>query len=127
MRRWLAPLVVAGLAYATIGIGIASLTPTGASGRAFRWAAWILSAIVFAAHITSEQRRHDHPRLQITALRAAAAAALGAFLLAASANIHRHPASTDSRLVLALAIWPAATMIAAFPVALMLAAVVRKR
>jgi hypothetical protein len=53
----------------------------------WRLLAWVVSLVVFAAHIGHEQFRFGH-RPRTTAWHAAAAVGLGAFGLAAAAGVH---------------------------------------
>lgn len=124
--RSLRPLLLAGAAYVVIGVATAAFAAGAASHRvvvAWRLAAWGLSAALFLEHIGFEHARlRTRPRT--TAWRAALAAALGAFGLAAAANVHALHTGSGSRalLHLALAIWPAATFVPAFLVAWVVAA-----
>jgi hypothetical protein len=71
--------------------------------------------VAFAIHIGLEHFRLRHsPRR--TALHASVAVALGAFALAAAANIHARTAGTGNHglLALALVIWPILTGVPAF-------------
>jgi hypothetical protein len=121
-------VVAAGIAYAAIGIGFAALGAIAHDGFPSRWAAWLVSAIVFGCHVLYEQRRlRDRPSLYVTALRVAGAAALGALVVAISASFHHTTSAENARRALALVIWPVAMMILAFPAALALATIVRKR
>jgi hypothetical protein len=89
----------------------------------WRLAAWLTCAVAFAIHIGVEHfRLRSSPRT--TALHASASVALGAFGIAAAANIHALTAGTGDRrrLALALAIWPIMTGVPAFVVALVAAA-----
>lgn len=83
--RWPAAALLAGLLYLVIGLGTAELARRY-GGVVWRWAAWAVSAVVFAAHIAFELRRlrSAPPR---AAFHAALAVALGAFGLAAAATI----------------------------------------
>lgn len=89
----------------------------------WRWAAWIVSAVAFGAHIVYEQIRL-RSSLRVTALRVSMAAGLGAFGLAVAANVHAQTASQRQHslaLALSLAIWPIMTALPAFVVALVAA------
>ncbi len=103
----LAYVLLFGVVYLVIGVWFPN--PPASNPRQFVWriAAWILCAVVFAMHIGLEHfRLGNTPRR--TALRAAAAVALGAFGVAVSANIHALTAKTGNHgsLALALVIWP---------------------
>ena len=127
MPRWLSAVLVAAIAYVAIGLGFSALSASAADGRPYRWAAWLVSAIVFGGHVTYEQRRpRDPPPLYATALRVAGAAALAALFVAISATVHHTTPAENSRRALALVIWPAAMMIIAFPTAFVLAAIVHR-
>lgn len=109
--------------YLVAGILFGSLAGQAASPEmrvAWRWAAWLVSAIAFGAHIAYEQvRLGSSPR--ITALHVALAAGLGAFGLAVAANLHARSVSPERHsriLMLSLAIWPVMTALPAFLVAL---------
>lgn len=112
--------------YATAGIVFGRLAGQAATPQervGWRWAAWIVSAVAFGAHIVYEQIRvRSSPR--ITALRVASAAGLGAFGLAVAANVHAQTVSQREHslaLALSLAIWPVITALPAFVVALVAA------
>jgi len=94
----------------------------------WRWAAWIVSAVAFGAHIIYEQVRL-RSSARITALRVASAAGLGAFALAVAANVHAQTTSQHEHslsLALSLAIWPVMTALPAFVVALLAATLVAR-
>jgi len=120
-------MVLLGVFYCVVGLVSGSLAGRAASHQAlvaWRWAAWVISAIAFGAHIVYEQvRLHTSPR--ITALHVSCAAGLGAFGLAVAANIHGltvSPGRPSLLMVLSLVIWPVMTAVAAFVVALVAAA-----
>jgi hypothetical protein len=117
-----APAAVAAFLVATVYlvVGVAFPNPPASNPTQFVWrlAAWVICAAAFAAHIGFEHLRlRNAPRS--TALHAAVSVALGAFALAASANIHARTAGTGNRdlLALALVIWPIMTAVPAFVVA----------
>ena len=129
-RNWIRAAILAGLVYLAAGILFGALAGAAASAQmrtAWRLAAWLASAIAFAAHI-----RYDSFRLRntpvATASHAAAGAALGAFALAVAANIHAMSVASANRrlLTIALAAWPVLTAIPAFLVALAAAAVLAR-
>jgi hypothetical protein len=119
-------VLLLGVAYLVAGIVFGALAGQAAShqGRvAWRWAAWVVSAAVFGAHIGYEQLRL-RSSARMTALHVSSAAALGAFGLAVAANVHAQTVSPHQHsllLVLSLAIWPALTALPAFIVALVAA------
>jgi hypothetical protein len=95
----------------------------------WRLTAWLASVVVFAVNIW-----YDHFRLRSsafsTALRTSLAVVLGAFVLAAGANLQSlwATASNHRSLALALVIWPIVAGVPAFVVALVVGAwLVRRR
>jgi len=119
-------ILLVGFVYLGAGIvfgALAGRAPSMQERVAWRWAAWAVSAIVFGAHIIYEQVwLGSTPR--ITALRVSLAAGLGAFGLAAAANLHTMSVSPDKHsllLGLSLVIWPIITALPAFVVALVAA------
>jgi hypothetical protein len=118
--------MVAGTAYLLAGVVFGELAGRATSMQermGWRWAAWAVSAIAFGIHIAYGQLRlRNRPRR--TAFHAALGAAIGAFGLAAMANIHSLSVSPDKHstlLVLSLVIWPVLTALPAFVVALVAA------
>jgi len=121
-------VLLLGIFYCAVGLVFGILAGQAASTEmriAWRRAAWVVSAIAFAAHLVYDQvRLRGLPR--VTALRVSSAAALGAFGLAVAANIHARSVAPDQRspiLLLSLAIWPVMTAVPAFVVALVSAMV----
>ena len=117
-QSWVGTAVLLGIAYALIGIVFAV---PATHVQAWRLAAWLASAIGFAAHIAYERfRLHGSPGS--SALHVASAVALGAFGLAVGANIHSLSTGSTTQhrqlLLLSLAIWPVMTALPAFFVAL---------
>jgi hypothetical protein len=112
--------VVLGIGYALVGI-LFALPATHA--QAWRWAAWIVSAIGYAAHLAYERFRLRNAPVS-AALHVALAAAIGAFGLAVGANIHALAIGSTGHhrqlLLLALGIWPVITALPAFLVALII-------
>ena len=122
---WFAWAVAAGTLYLIIGVGFAPLSVP--SVFFWRLAAWMVSAVVYAAHIGYEHFRiRSSPRS--TALHVAFGAAIGAFGLAAVANVHSLLTGTGNlRLLrLALLIWPLITGVPAYVVAFVLTAVLAR-
>jgi vacuolar-type H+-ATPase subunit I/STV1 len=129
-RNWIRSAILVGLVYLVAGIVFGALAGAAASSQmrtAWRLAAWLASAIAFAAHI-----RYDYVRLQnrpvVTASHAAAAVAFGAFALAVAANIHAMSVASANRRLLAIALvaWPVLAAIPAFLVALAATAVLAR-
>ena len=120
------PVLLLGVAYCAVGIVSGELAGRASSHQLLlvsRWAAWVVSALLFGAHLVYEQvRLRSSPR--IAALHVSSAAALGAFGLAVAANVHAQtlPAHRPPLLlVLSLVIWPVMTALPAFVVALVAA------
>jgi len=121
-RRWSAGAFLAGTVYVVIGLGFARL----AAPSVFFWrlSAWVVSAVIYVAHITYEHfRLRNSPR--ITALHVALGAAVGAFGLAAAATVRSLLTGTGNPRLLriALLVWPVITGVPAFVVALVLSSV----
>ncbi len=110
--------VLLGIGYAVVGIVFA--VPV-THVRAWRLAAWVLSAAGYAAHIAYERFRLQNSPGR-AALHVAFAVALGAFGLAVGANIHSLSTGSTNQhrqlLLLSLGIWPVMTALPAFLVAL---------
>jgi hypothetical protein len=119
-------VLLLGALYCIVGILFGELAAQAVSPQmlaAWRWAAWVVSAAAFGTHIVYEQLRLRSSAM-ITAFHVALAAGLGAFGLAAAANIHAFtvsPHQPSLLLVLSLAIWPVMTALPAFVVALVAA------
>lgn len=121
---WVYVALLCGVTYLLIGRAFAAPTD---NVRVWRLAAWVVSGVVFAAHIWYEQfRLRSTPRT--TALHAASGAAIGSFALAVAGMIHSFlTTSTIQPLWLAaLVLWPAITAVPAFLVALVMAAVLAR-
>src|SRR4030095_14168670 len=110
-------------------VGVAFPNPPATDKMQFMWrlAAWLICAVAFAIHICLALFRFGNsPRR--TALETAAAVAIGAFGLAAAANIHSLIVGTGNQrlLALALVLWPLITGVPAFVVAFVAATVLAK-
>jgi hypothetical protein len=116
-QAWVRTAVFLGIGYALVGIVFA--VPV-THVRAWRLAAWVVSAIGYAAHIAYERFRLQNSPGS-AALHVALAVALGAFGLAVGANIHSLSAGSTNQhrqlLLLSLGIWPVITTLPAFLVA----------
>ena len=116
-QTWVLPALFLGVAYALVGI-VFAIPATHA--KAWRWAAWVVCGVGYAAHLAHERFRLHNPPGR-TALHLAFAAAVGAFGLAVGANIHSLSAPSTGQhrklLLLALGIWPVITALPAFLVA----------
>lgn len=125
-RIWLRVVLLIGALYCTIGIAFGAFAAWSSSNRmvvAWRVASFIVSLIAFAFHIGYEYFGLTNKPLTV-ALHASLAVALGAFLLAVSANVHSLGVDSSNRrlLAMALVIWPVMTGIPAFVVGLIAAA-----
>ena len=118
-KTWVRAALIVGALYALVGIGFALPAYHVKLGRL---AAWVVSAIAYAAHVCYEHfRLRNLPRS--AALHVASAVALGAFGLAVGANIHSLSLSSTNEhrhhlLLLSLGLWPVITAVPAFLVAL---------
>ena len=124
-KPWIRTALLVGVVYFVVGRVFA--LPSGhVSG--WRVAAWVVSAAVAAAHIGYEHFRLNNSA-RVTALHAAMAVALGAFLLAVAATVHAVMAPSHApygRYLLALVAWPIFTALPACLVALAVAAVLAR-
>ena len=117
-KTWVRAALILGALYALVGIGFAL---PAYHVKLWRLAAWVVSAIAYAAHVCYERfRLRNSPRS--AALHVASAVAFGAFGLAVGANIHSLSLGSTSEhrrlLLLALGLWPVITAMPAFLVAL---------
>lgn len=125
--RWLRAVILVGIVYPVAGVTFAALPAASNQMRVtWRLAAWLISAVAFAAHIW-----YEHARLQSSprtiAWHVSLAVALGAFGLAVAANVHAQVTANHQRsILLALALWPVMTALPAFVVALASAAVLAR-
>jgi hypothetical protein len=117
-----------GVVYAVIGVGVAELAElSGTNPILWRRLAWLISAVAFAAHIAYDHfRQRRSPR--ITATHASIAAAIGAFGLALAANVHEWSTASRYRpsLVISLVAWPLLVLVPAFVAALIAASVLNR-
>jgi len=125
-KRWLSIAVFAGVLYlaATLISGALAGAAASTQMRTFwRLSAFVISAVVFAAHIAYEHFRLRNPA-RLTAWHASVAVAFGAFALAVAANIHDLVSASGyrPRMLVALPAWPLLTAVPAFVVALVVAA-----
>ena len=111
-RPWLRAALLVGAVYFVVGKLFA--LPTD-NVHAWRLAAWVVSAVAYAAHIG-----YEHFRVRSStgsmALHVAVAVAIGAAALAVAAMIHSLSTAAGFRPVwlLALVLWPAFTAIPAY-------------
>jgi len=128
-KPWIRAAIIVGVVYFVVGFVFSALDPFVSNQVHFIWrlAAWVASAAAYAAHIGYEHfRLNNSPPAK--ALHAAIAVALGAFLLALSANIHDLGSASGyrPRMLIALVAWPLLTAVPAFLVALAVAAVLAR-
>jgi hypothetical protein len=108
------------------GIIFAALAGGSSSNQmAIVWnrSAWLTSAIMFALHIRYEHVLLKNPPRKL-AMHVSLAVALGAFALAAAANVRALWSGSGNQrlLALALVLWPVLTALPAFVVAFLAAA-----
>ena len=122
-------MLLVGGVYLVAGILFAALAKSAPSHQmvvAWRLAAWVISAVAFAAQIG-----YEHFRLcsspATSAFHAALAVALGAFGLAVAAVIHALTAPAHPHFpAISLAVWPVLAALPAFLVALAFAVVLAR-
>ena len=116
-QSWVRTAVFLAIGYAAVGIVFAV---PATHVQVWRLAAWVVSAIGYAAHIAYERFRLKNSPGS-AALHVAFAVGLGAFGLALGANIHSLSAGSTNQhrqlLLLSLAICPVKTALPAFFVA----------
>jgi hypothetical protein len=116
---WISHAILIGIVYALIGVFF-GVPDTHV--QAWRYAAWIASAIVYATHICYEYFRQRNSA-KSTALHVAIAVAIGGLALAVGAVVNSLFASPNYsrwRFGLALMLWPILTGLPAFIVALLI-------
>lgn len=112
-QPWLRQALLIGVAYLLIGRLFA--LPAD-NVRAWRLAAWVISAAVYAAHIGYEYWRLGNPP-RSTAFHVATAVAVGAFGLAVAATVNSWLTPSTNQpwqFLLALVVWPTLTALPAF-------------
>ena len=122
---WLRAALLFGLGYFLVGRLFAV---PGEHAQTWRFAAWLVSLLLFTAHLRYERARPSSvPR--IAALHVATAVAIGAFALAVALTIRSIAAQGSLRMqwVLALVLFPLVTAVPAFLVALVVALVGARR
>ena len=124
--KWFAIALLAGILYTVIAIASAALAGSAAASQMqffWRLSAFVVSAVVFAAHIAYEHFRLRNAA-RPTAWHASVGVAFGAFALALAANIHDLGSASGyrPRMLIAFVAWPLLTAVPAFIVALVVAA-----
>jgi hypothetical protein len=124
-QRWLSIAILVGVIYLAVGITSGALAAAAASNqvRLWRWSAFVISGVAFAAHIAYERFRLRNGA-RPAAWHTSVGVAFGAFALALAANIHDlgSPSGYRPRMLIALVAWPLLTAVPAFLVALVVAA-----
>jgi hypothetical protein len=127
-KRWIRAVIIAGVAYFVVGFGSARAGSLLISVVMWRRLAWVVSGVIFAAHIGYERFRLVHSAAT-TAIHAAIAVGLGAFLLALGATVNKVVVASHPplwRYLLALVLWPILTGVPAFVVAFIAAAILAR-
>ena len=129
-QRWLSTVILIGVLYLAVGIASGALAGSAASNQMqffWRLSAFVISAVVFAAHIAYEHFRLRNTA-RPTAWHASVAVAFGAFGLALMANIHDLGSASGyrPRMLIALVAWPLLTAVPAFIVALVVTVVLAR-
>src|SRR5438105_3718491 len=129
-KRSLRLVLLLAAVYLLIGIAFAEFSDwatTNAMHLMWRRLAWLVSGVGFAAHIAYGHLRLGNSRRTI-AMHASIAAALGAGALAVAANLHEWMAASSYRpsIAIALVAWPLLTVVPAFVVAMIAAAVLNR-
>lgn len=129
--RALRAVLLCGLVYLVAGLVLGAIAGRAGSiqeRNVWRWVAWVISAIAFGLHIVYEQVRVGSSA-RLTALRVSLAVGIGAFGLAAAANVHAQSVSPTRHsvlLLMSLVLWPVLTGLPAFVVALIAAMVLAR-
>ena len=124
-------MILFAVVYVVLGIiftVITSSTISDGMKMLWNWAAFVISIAVFVYNIIYEHYRLLNPP-RIVALRVSVAVALGAFLLAAAANILTLFADSDKNnlMIFAFAVWPFITAVPAFLISLAVATILAKK
>ena len=116
-------VILAGAVYATVGVVFAKFTPE----LLWRRLAWVVSAVAFAAHIAYEHFFRGSTARTLAG-HVSVAAAIGAFGLAAAANLPGGSVATANHRALRIALiaWPILVGIPAFVVAMVAAAIAKR-
>ena len=122
---WISIAILVGVVYSAIGILFAV---PNTHMQAWRFAAWIMSAIVYATHIWYEYFRLRNSG-KSTALHVATAVGIGGLGVAMGALVHSllaPPNYSRWRFGLALILWPVLTGLPAFVVALVISVLLNR-
>lgn len=125
-RPWLGRAILFGLAYVVLVVGTTALAHVTSSERwvvTWRLAGWVLPAVAYAIHVGYEHARVEG-RPPVTAWHAAVGVAVGGFGLAVAALLRSVVTGQGVRnlFLLALVAWPVTAGVAAFLIALGIAA-----
>jgi hypothetical protein len=128
-NRWIVLMLLVAVTYAVVGIVTSNFasSPSPQTLRAWRGAAWLVSLIAFTGQIAYEQLRF-RSAVKSTAAHAAAAVALGAFVLAAAGPVRSHWGASEFLRVtlLSLAAWPLLLGLPAYLAALAIGTLLRR-
>ena len=129
-RRSLRMVLLLAAAYLFIGLAFAEFSgsaTTNSMRLLWRRLAWLVSGVGFAAHIVYGHFQLRNPP-RMTAMHASIAAALGAGGLAVAANVHEWMTASSYRpsIAIALVAWPLLTVVPAFVVAMVAAALLNR-
>jgi hypothetical protein len=115
MDAWPRAVVLFGAVYLVVGVTFPNPPAPDAAQFLWRLASWLTCAVAFTIHIALERFRF-RSSLRDAGFHVALAVAIGAFALAAAANLHALTSGTGNmrRLALALVIWPVMTGVPAF-------------
>lgn len=115
-RPWFRAALLAGIGYAAIGI---TFGLPASHAKAWRLAAWLVSALIFSIHIAREHFKHRQPAGPL-ARHVGIGVAIGGFLLAFVGAGHSFATTATIRPLwfVALVAWPAITAVPGFVVAL---------
>ena len=119
MKRVLGRIILFGTVYAVVGIAFPNPSVANRSQFLWRLGAWLICAFAFGLNVLYEHFRLRNSPLQI-AFHSSISVALGALALAIAANIHALQTQTgnQSRLLMALLLWPIITTVPSFLVSL---------
>jgi hypothetical protein len=118
-------VTLVGVFYTAVGLAFAWFGGSSEHSTVVLWRrlAWIVSAVGFVAHIAYEHHLRGGSA-RMTAVQASMAAAIGAFGLAAAANLHGLTVGSANQRALRIALlaWPVVVAVPAFIVAMIASA-----
>lgn len=124
--RWIRTMLLVAAIYVVVGVVTADVA-WFQGGTGWRLAAWVVSLVVFLAHVAHEQRR-ARVSARVGATHAATAVALGTLVLAAVGPVRSHWAAPDFWRVAALSLplWPILAGVPAWTVAWVVGAILAR-